>query len=105
MASSTPVQRTDHDAGDATAALLAELRADGWDPIPIADPPGFRYPPHRHAATKLLAVLTGSMTVETGGRSHALRPGDRLIVPSQQEHEALVGPEGCTFLWSEQIRE
>jgi hypothetical protein len=45
------------------------------------------------------------MTVATGGRSHVLRPGDRLIVPGQQEHAALVGPEGCTFLWSEHIRE
>jgi len=85
-------------------AVLDRLRRDGWDPIPIGDPPGSVYPPHSHAATKLLVILSGSMEVRVAGESYRCRPGDQVVIPGGVEHAALVGPDGCRFYWSEQLR-
>jgi len=30
-------------------------------------------------------------------------PGDKLIIPGNCEHSALVGSEGCSFFWSEKL--
>lgn len=87
------------------AAAMARARGEGWDPAPITDPPGFIYPTHRHATAKLLVVLHGTMEVIAGGRRFDGRPGDALVIPGNVEHAAVVGPEGCAFLWSEQLRE
>jgi mannose-6-phosphate isomerase-like protein (cupin superfamily) len=85
-------------------AVLERLRRDGWDPIPITDPPGYTYPPHSHAETKLLAILSGSMEVRIEGDVYRCLPGDQIVIPGGVEHAALVGPNGCTFYWSEQLR-
>ena len=81
------------------AQTLAAVRAEGWEPDVFADPPGAVYPPHRHPEAKLLAFLAGSMEVQVAGRAYRCRPGDKL------EHAARVGPAGCTFVWSEQVRD
>ena len=86
-------------------ATLAKLRADGWEPVVFSDPPGFVYPPHRHAETKLLAFLAGSMDVAAGGGTYQCSAGDKLAIPGNVEHAAIVGPDGCAFFWSEQMRE
>jgi quercetin dioxygenase-like cupin family protein len=83
---------------------LAAVRADGWEPAVFADPPGAVYPPHRHPETKLLAFLAGSMDVRVAGCAYRCGPGDKLVIPGGVEHAALVGPDGCTFVWSEQVR-
>jgi mannose-6-phosphate isomerase-like protein (cupin superfamily) len=95
----TPTRFTDLDPG----AVLDQLRRDGWDPIPIADPPGYVYPPHSHVETKLLAILRGSMEVRITGEVHRCLPGDQVVIPGGVEHAARVGPDGCTFYWSEQL--
>lgn len=84
--------------------VLVSLRRDGWDPIPIRDPAGHSYPPHAHAATKLLAILSGAMIVTVAGESIRCLPGDQIVIPGGAEHSAQVGPEGCEFYWSEQVR-
>ena len=84
--------------------VLDRLRRDGWDPIPITDPPGYVYPLHAHAETKLLAIVRGSMEVRVAGNVYRCLPGDQVIIPGGVEHAALVGPEGCTFYWSERMR-
>ena len=85
-------------------AVLEGLRREGWDPIPIADPPGYAYPLHSHAATKLLAILSGSMEVTVAGETYQCLPGDQVVIPGGVEHAARVGPDGCRFFWSEQLR-
>lgn len=44
------------------------------------------------------------MTVESGGERYACRPGDELVIAGGREHAARVGPDGCRFFWSEQMR-
>ena len=85
------------------ARITEEIRKEGFDPLPINDPPGHVYPSHRHATTKLLVFLKGSMEVEVAGQKYSCRSGDKLIIPGNVEHAALVGPEGCLFFWSEKL--
>ncbi len=81
----------------------AEVRRQGFDPLLIQDPPGRQYPPHRHATQKLVVVLGGSMRVSVEGQTYQCRPGDSILVQGNAEHWAVVGPEGCTFFWSERL--
>lgn len=80
-----------------------KVREEGFNPIVINDGPGRVYPPHTHPETKLLAILKGEMEVKTGGEGFSLKKGDKLIIPGNQKHEALVGEKGCTFYWSEKL--
>jgi quercetin dioxygenase-like cupin family protein len=84
-------------------SIAAEIRKEGFDPILIQDPPGHVYSAHRHPETKLLAFLLGSMTVKVGDNTFNCSPGDKVVIPGNVEHEAMVGPEGCVFFWSEKL--
>ena len=79
------------------------VKEDGFEPFLISDPPGTTYPPHTLPETKLLAFLSGEMEVKVQEKSFSCSPGDRLIIPGNVEHSALVGPEGCQFFWSEKL--
>ena len=83
--------------------ILAEVRKEGFHPLCITDTPGRVYEPHRHPETKLLVFLEGEMTVSVNGFSYQCRAGDRLMIPGNVEHSAIVGPRGCVFLWSERL--
>jgi hypothetical protein len=45
------------------------------------------------------------MDVRVSGETYRCTAGDKLVVPGSTEHAALVGPEGRTFYWSEQVRD
>lgn len=79
------------------------IRREGFEPLRISDPPGHAYPSHRHPETKLLAFLRGTMTVRVGEASFRCTPGDKVVIPGNVEHSAVVGPEGCVFFWSEKL--
>jgi mannose-6-phosphate isomerase-like protein (cupin superfamily) len=81
-------------AGLSRQEILSRVRDAGWDV----------YPPHQHTAAKLLAILSGSMAVTIDGQTYQCAPGDQVVIPGGVVHAAVVGPEGCTFYWSEQIR-
>ena len=89
----------------ALTAISRDIEREGWNPILITDPPGHRYPPHQHIASKLLACVEGSMQVEAGGEHFACQSGDLLVIPGSTTHSATTGPQGCTYFWSEQARE
>lgn len=79
------------------------MKEDGFDPIKISDPSGRIYSPHTHPETKLLAFLSGSMGVEVDGKTYQCEAFDKVIIPGNIKHSAVVGPEGCTFFWSEKL--
>ena len=83
--------------------MAEAVQQDGFDPLLITDPPGATYPPHIHPETKLLAFLRGSMEVTVEGECFTCKPGDRVLIPGNIEHSALVGPDGCDFFWSEKL--
>lgn len=86
-------------------AIRVDIVGDGWDPVLIQDPPGYEYLPHQHVTSKLLVFLDGIMEVEAAGQRFTSSPGDRLEIPGSTVHSARVGAAGCTYYWSEQVRE
>ena len=85
------------------AEIAEKVREEGFDPLRISDSPGTVYAPHTHPETKLLAFLHGTMQVTVQGQRYACTIGDKLLIPGNVEHSALVGPEGCVYFWSEKL--
>ncbi|MBI2051340.1 AraC family ligand binding domain-containing protein [Candidatus Roizmanbacteria bacterium] len=83
--------------------IAKKLQEEGFDPIRFENNPGYIYPRHKHPETKLLAFLKGSMEVKVGGETYYCEAGDKLIVPGDTLHSAVVGPHGCEFFWSEKM--
>ena len=77
------------------------MKAEGFKPTLLQPSAGYRYHLHQHPEEKLLAFLEGDMKVRTGNETYDCSAGDRLLVDGNIEHEAVVGPEGCTFFWAE----
>lgn len=80
-----------------------DIKKAGFDPILIHDSSGFVYAPHSHPEIKLLAILEGEMKVKVANQKFQCTPGDKLIIPPNTVHSAIVGPLGCKFYWSEKI--
>lgn len=83
--------------------IAEEVEAEGFEPVCISDPPGRIYELHKHPETKLLVFLEGSMEVTVKDVSFNCSPGDKLVIPGNTEHSAVVGSSGCTFFWSEKL--
>lgn len=43
------------------------------------------------------------MDVTVVGKIYHCKPGDKMIIPGNTVHEAVVGSDGCVFYWSERI--
>ena len=61
---------------------------------------GFVYPSHRHPYTKVLYCVEGSIAfrLDETEKVIPLNPGDRLDVPAETTHSAVVGSEGVVCL-------
>lgn len=81
--------------------IKKEIKEEGFEPILFSHGPGYRYESHQHITEKLLVFLEGSMEVKAGDKTYECRAGDKLLIPSNVEHEATVGSDGCVFFWSE----
>lgn len=56
--------------------------------------PGDQYARHRHAYTKVLYCIDGSIDFVTDERAIPLAAGDRMELPAGIAHAAIVGPAG-----------
>ena len=79
--------------------LEAQLAREGLKPIRWSNGPDAVYSEHAHPYRKILVVASGSITFTVVGPSAAARrvpmtAGDRLELPAQTRHSALVGPAG-----------
>lgn len=83
--------------------IAESIQKDGFDPVYFNTPPGYIYSSHEHPETKLLAYLAGSMKVKVGGNTFECLARDKLLIPGNTLHSAIVGPEGCEFFWSEKL--
>jgi len=82
------------------AAIRACFAAEGLAPYAWANSPRVSYAPHRHSYHKVLYVVRGSIRFELPERGEILDldPGDRLDLPANVVHSALVGPQGVSCL-------
>jgi mannose-6-phosphate isomerase-like protein (cupin superfamily) len=78
------------------AALERLLRDEGLAPRWWSNGPGDRYAAHSHAYHKVLYCARGSIRFDVGTQRIELSPGDRLEIPPNTAHSAVVGPAGVT---------
>lgn len=68
------------------------------------DAPNFEYPRHAHLGRVAYYVLRGGMKVTFSDGVKNLNAGDRFDVPIGALHEAVIGPDGCTYLVAEEVK-
>ena len=80
--------------------LRAVMRSEGLQPYPWRNGPNFEYSAHTHSYTKVLFVVSGSITFHLPATNEdiVMTPGDRLDLPARTVHAAAVGPEGVMCL-------
>jgi quercetin dioxygenase-like cupin family protein len=76
-------------------ALDALLHREGLTPRWWSNGPGDRYGAHSHPYHKVLYCARGSVRfLVEGDHMFELLPGDRLDLPPDTSHSAIVGPAG-----------
>jgi len=85
------------------ADFEARLRAEALPPGRWSSGPGERYAAHEHPYDKVLVVVSGSIRFGLPASAGAadLSVGDRLELPAQTSHDAVVGPDGVVCLESQ----
>jgi quercetin dioxygenase-like cupin family protein len=82
------------------SALWKRMTDEGLSPYTWSNGPHDVYSPHLHSYDKVIYVVQGSITFglpELGGKL-SLRAGDRLDLPANTVHDAVVGPQGVICL-------
>jgi len=59
---------------------------------------GGTFPNHEHPQEQMTFLIDGSITFHLEGNSHALIPGDLIVIPAQVAHSALAGANGAEVL-------
>jgi quercetin dioxygenase-like cupin family protein len=80
--------------------LEARLKEQGLEAAVWSNLPGERYEKHAHDYDKIVVVAEGSITFGMPGYGvgFMLSPGERLDLPAETVHDAVVGPKGVTCL-------
>ena len=84
-----------------TKATLMQLCAhEGLSPYQWSNGPNDVYSAHKHSYDKVIYVVSGSITfgLPEEEREILLNAGDRIDLPADTVHNAVVGPEGVTCL-------
>ena len=81
-------------------SLREQLVRNGLRPSRWSNGPDAVYGEHQHPYGKVLLVAAGSITVRINGgaRVVTLKRGDRLDLPAQTPHSAVVGADGVVCL-------
>jgi len=82
----------------AESPAAERLRQEGLDPARWSNGPTDRYATHRHEYDKVIVVERGSIDFGVAGETVQLSAGDRLELPAETEHDAIVGPDGVACL-------
>jgi quercetin dioxygenase-like cupin family protein len=82
------------------ASLETRLIAEGLTASVWSNLPGDRYDQHVHDYDKVVVAVEGSVTFGLSGYGvgFVLAPGERLDLPANVAHDAVVGPKGVTCL-------
>jgi quercetin dioxygenase-like cupin family protein len=84
-----------------TESTLTKLYAEqGLSPYPWSNAPHDTYSAHSHSYDKVIYVVRGSITfgLPELGQQLTLQAGDRLDLPANTVHNAVVGSQGVMCL-------
>lgn len=91
----------EHQNSIRTINQAAEERGqdEGISYYPWSNVPNDLYPPHLHSYSKIIYVVRGSITfILSNEETLPLHPGDRLELPANTVHSAVVGSQGVACL-------
>lgn len=79
-------------------SLEAAFRQENLSPSWWSNGPGDTYAPHSHSYHKVLYCARGSIRfdIRPSGEALELKAGDRLDIPPETTHSAVVGPDGVS---------
>jgi len=78
--------------------FIKELEKEGFKDIYIwQDKKGTYYNWHKHPYEEARVMLKGEMIINTKDKKIHLKPGDKLLVPAGEVHEAYV-LEDCEYI-------
>ena len=60
--------------------------------------PGAVVPPHHHVSEEFGQVLSGSLELTVAGTTSGLVAGEAFLIPGEELHTAVAGPDGCVLL-------
>lgn len=80
--------------------LLGLCAEQGLSPYQWSNGPHDVYSAHKHSYDKVIYVVRGSITfgLPEEGREILLKAGDRLDLPANTVHDAVVSPQGVVCL-------
>ena len=80
--------------------MQTQLAKEGLSATRWSNGPHAVYGVHDHPYGKVLVVVEGriTFTLPSSGRRVVMKPGDRLELPPQTPHGAVVGPDGVVCL-------
>ena len=80
--------------------LMATLRREAGSCYAWSNGPRETYAAHSHPYEKVLYCVEGSIAfvLEREGKRVDLSSGDRMVLPPDTVHSAVVGPMGCTCI-------
>ncbi len=86
--------------GRSRVLVTGEETGGGWALLDNEHPPGNATPPHLHQRdVEVPFVLSGELTVETGGRRRILKAGDAAMLPRARPHRiSNAGPAQVRYL-------
>lgn len=81
-------------------SLESRMRHEGLEPLSWSSLAKEHFAPHQHDFDKVLVVAEGNVTFGLPGSDVGLllTPGERLDLPANTVHDALVGHRGVTCL-------
>lgn len=82
------------------ASLEKRMRDQGLEPAAWSNLAGERFEEHAHDYDKIVVVVEGSITFGMPGYGvgFMLGPGERLDLPAEVRHDAVVGSKGVACL-------
>ena len=98
---STPLVTPWPDTVSPTESTLWQLMTDeGLSPYSWSNGPHDLYSAHTHSYNKVIYVVKGSITfgLPELGKQLTLKAGDRLDLPANTIHDAIVGAQGVVCL-------
>ena len=83
--------------------FIAELEREGFTTVyEWQDKPDKIYEEHSHDAKVSFYVTDGSITFDFSGVKKVLKAGERLDIPPNTRHSAVVGKEGVIYIIGEE---
>ena len=81
--------------------ILLMFEAEGLQPFEELFPPAAQVKDHRHPLDEVRMVVSGQLMMDVAGNRLLLRPGDRILIPSNTRHSKKVeGEAPCLCICS-----